>query len=209
MKRLTIPFLFLLYFFTLYNAEQNLEPIICIDPGHGGMDSGTSVDGLKESDIVLKISFVIKEVLDDLGYITVLTRESKDSLCEGKFIKKEDMDKRIKIVDDSNASILISIHLNYFADEIYSGAQLFYSDKNHQSKKLAQYIQDSIKDNLNNTNRTVVYRDNIYLLNKVKIPSCIIECGFMSNKEELKNLIDYNYQKNLAYAIALGIGQFI
>lgn len=209
MKRLTIPFLFVCYFLTLYNVEQNIETIVCIDPGHGGMDSGTSVDGIKESDIVLNISFVIKEVLDDLGYITVLTRKTKESLCEGKFIKKEDMNKRIKIIDDSNANILISIHLNYYADEKYSGAQIFYSNLNHQSKDLATYIQNSIKTNLNNTSRKAVYRDNIYLLNKVRIPACIIECGFMSNKEELKNLLDYNYQKDLAYAIYLGISEFI
>ena len=61
MKRLTIPFLFVCYFLTLYNVEQNIETIVCIDPGHGGMDSGTSVDGIKESDIVLNISFYSTE----------------------------------------------------------------------------------------------------------------------------------------------------
>ena len=117
MKKIIIILSFLICIYSLINAEAfiDINKIIVIDPGHGGMDTGASIGNIHESDIVLDISFKIKEVFEDYGYWVILTRESKESLCDGKFIKREDMKKRVNIVNNSNACLFISIHLNKFS----------------------------------------------------------------------------------------------
>ncbi|MDE6013759.1 MAG: N-acetylmuramoyl-L-alanine amidase, partial [Anaeroplasmataceae bacterium] len=55
----------------------------------------------------------------------------------------------------------------------------------------------------------IVQRDNIFLLNKVTIPSCIVECGFMSNQEELKLLQTEEYQYKMAYALLYGVEDYL
>ena len=162
------------------------------------MDIGASIGNIYESDLVLEMSFKIKKVLEKKGYLVILTRENKDSLCEGKFIKREDMNKRIGIINKSNARLVLSIHLNKFNIERYRGSQVFYSSINKENKILAEAIQNSLKSYLNNTDRTIVNRDNIYLLNRVNLPCCLIECGFMSNKEEFILLRDESYQYKFA-----------
>ena len=205
MKRLTIPFLFIFYIITLLNFNKSDTYIICIDPGHGGMDTGTTVSNINESDLVLEISLQLVKVLNQKGYITTLTRTTKESLCEDKFIKKEDMNNRLKIISNSSADIVLSIHLNYYHDNRYSGAQVFYSNTNLKSKDLAKHIQQSMPF----TTRNEVYRDNIYLLNRTTVPACIIECGFMSNEIELAKLQDLKYQINLCESISYGLTKFI
>jgi N-acetylmuramoyl-L-alanine amidase len=182
---------------------------IVIDPGHGGMDGGTSVGDVLESDLTLEISFKLKEVLEKKGYKVTLTRENKDALCEGKFIKRVDMNKRVDIVNKSNADLALSIHLNNYSDSKYRGAQVFYCDNVEENEKLALTIQNALNDNLKNTNRKIVKRDNIYLLNRVVIPTCIIECGFMSNYNEFLLLKSVEYQYKLAEVITRGVKQYL
>lgn len=190
-------------------AIENDTKIIVIDPGHGGMDCGAKVGDIFESDLVLEISKKIKIVFEKYGYIVILTRNNKESLCESKFVKKEDMNKRIKIVNESNAAIALSIHLNKFSIPKYRGAQVFYSNANKNNAILAKSIQDSLKNTLNNTDREYLERNNIYLLNRITIPMCIIECGFMSNADELKLLLDEHYQYNIALALLKGVNNYI
>jgi N-acetylmuramoyl-L-alanine amidase len=194
----------LLSFLTTSYANVTL-PHIVLDAGHGGMDGGTSVVNVLESDLTLEIVFKIREVLVNKGYVCTLTRESKDALCDGKFIKKVDMNKRVEIINDSNADLAISIHLNSYSDSKYRGAQVFYCDNIEDNYKLASIMQESLKTNLKNTDRKIVIRNNIYLLNRVIVPTCIIECGFMSNPNELTLLKSMEYQYMLANAIEYGI----
>lgn len=173
------------------------------------MDIGASIGNIYESDLVLEISKKIKEVFEKKGYIVILTRETKDSLCKGKFIKREDMNKRLNIINNSNARVAISIHLNKFNIERYCGAQVFFANTNQDNKKLAKILQASFKNYLKNTDRSMVKRDNIYLLNRVSIPCCLIECGFMSNKKEFELLRDNKYQYKFAEALLIGINNYL
>ncbi|MBQ3253986.1 MAG: N-acetylmuramoyl-L-alanine amidase [Acholeplasmatales bacterium] len=177
---------------------------IVIDPGHGGMDTGCSYGDIYESDMNLDISLILEDIFISNGYNVILTRKNKDSLCEDRFIKKEDMNKRIEIINNSNAIMCLSIHLNMFSDSQYRGAQVFYSNANDKNKYLAENVQNSIRNMLNNTDRVEMLRDNIYLLNKSIIPTIIIECGFLSNENERYLLINKDYQTLLAYSIYYG-----
>lgn len=177
---------------------------VVIDPGHGGMDSGCNIGDIEEEEINLNIAFYLKDILLANGVDVVMTRENNEALCEDKFIKKEDMNNRLNIINSSNADMLISIHLNMFSSPFYHGAQTFYSKVNEKSKMLAENVQASIKTLLKNTDRVPQKRDNIYILNRVSIPAIIVECGFLSNEEERSNLIDSDYQYAMAYSIFLG-----
>ena len=211
MKKIYI-FLSSLFIFvsSLITSYANVTPYhVVLDAGHGGMDGGSNVGDIKESDLVLEIVLNLKEILEKNGFIVTLTRTSKDALCEGKFIKKVDMNNRIKIINNSNADLALSIHLNYYSDSKYRGAQVFYSDNNEQNYNLAFSIQNTFINELRNTNRKVVVRNNIYLLNRVLIPICIIECGFMSNFNELTLLKTKEYQQSLSIIIMNGIISYL
>ena len=190
-------------------AEPNSSCTIILDPGHGGVDGGASIGEIKESNLTLAISIKIKEVFEKNGITVLLTRETEDDLSPNGFVKREDMLKRVNMINSSNASLALSIHLNKFNIERYRGAQVFYSVTNSLNSLLAETIQKSLIQYLKNTDRKIVKRDNVFLLNKVTIPCCIVECGFMSNKEELAMLQTEEYQYKLAYALLYGVEDFL
>lgn len=191
--------------FVITSKADVITKQIIIDAGHGGTDGGAYVNNILEADLNLEIAYVIKEIFEENGYIVDMTRINKDSLCDSEFIKKEDMNKRINLINSKNYLCFISIHQNTYVNPIYKGSQIFYSAINSNSKILAENIQNSIIINLNNTRRSPIKRDNIYLLNKALPPGVIVECGFLTNLEESKLLQNYEYQKLLGYSIFYGV----
>ena len=190
--------------FVLINSDAAIEKKLIIDPGHGGRDAGASYNGVVEAELNLAIALKLKTIFEENGYIVDLTRYDEKDLCAGDFIKKKDMNKRINMINSNNYLACISIHQNIYSDSKYYGAQVFYNDNNQINKKFAQNVQESLKFFLNNTTRQVVKRDNIYLLNRVVIPTIIVECGFITNLEESTLLQDENYQYKLAYCLYYG-----
>ncbi|MCM1556986.1 MAG: N-acetylmuramoyl-L-alanine amidase [Anaeroplasma bactoclasticum] len=211
-KRYLFIFLFICIAFVIFTtkilAEEN-PLVVYIDPGHGGIDGGATVGNIKESELTLEISKKIKEVFENNSIQVILTRDTSDDLSDGDFVKREDMLKRVNKINTSSAFLALSIHLNKFSIEKYRGAQVFYSKTNSNNQLLAEIMQASLCNYLKNTERKIVKRDNIFLLNKVTIPCCIIECGFMSNKEELQLLQTEEYQYKLAYALLYGVEDYL
>lgn len=191
------------------NVEAYSNNRIIIDPGHGGMDAGASVGDVNEDDLNLEIAFVLRDVFEQNGYYVDMTRYDEEDLCDGKFIKREDMNKRIEMINNGQYLLCVSIHQNKFSNSKFFGSQTFYSDVNKNNKLLAENVQQSLKTYLGNTSREAKKRDNVYLLNKTIIPSCIVECGFMSNNEELKLLMNKDYQYKLANSIYYGCLTFL
>ena len=190
---------------------------IVLDAGHGGIDSGTSSDDktIFEKDINLAITLKLKELIESSGGLVVLTRDDDSSLYEESGNKttrqkyNENLKNRKKIADESNADMFISIHLNYFTQSKYYGAQTFYPESNKDGKALASCIQDEFKRVVDNRNNRVIKpRNDLYLLKDCKIPSALIECGFLSNEKEAKLLNDEEYQEKIAWAIYSGIQKY-
>lgn len=190
---------------------------IVLDAGHGGIDSGTSSDDktIFEKDINLAITLKLKELIESSGGLVVLTRDDDSSLYEENGNKttrqkyNENLKNRKKIADESNADMFISIHLNYFTQSKYYGAQTFYPESNKDGKALASCIQDEFKRVVDNSNNRVIKpRNDLYLLKDCKIPSALIECGFLSNEKEAKLLNDEEYQEKIAWAIYSGIQKY-
>lgn len=180
--------------------------VIVIDAGHGGFDPGALSDnGVEEQQINLKIALKLQRLLEESGTTTVLTRANEDSVGE---TKREDMKNRKQIRDIEDSDMYVSIHLNSFPQENVKGAQTFYSG-NEESKKLAELVQKKLKEVVDTGNNRVAKElSTVYLLKNTKNPSIIVECGFLSNNEELKKLQDDTYQEKLAWAIYLGIIEY-
>lgn len=183
---------------------------IVIDPGHDGIyDTGTSVGNYNEGDINLKISQKLKNILDE-DYNVILTREDENFLGNSNhFVKRDDLNQRIAIINNSKCDLFISIHQNFFPYDAYHGAEVHYNNNiNSFNKGVAFLLLNSIKMTLNNTTREIKENNDVYILKHISKPGCLIECGFMSNKEELSKLIEDDYQNSMARAIKKGIDTY-
>jgi len=188
---------------------------IVIDAGHGGFDGGAvAYDKSSEKDINLEIALKLRDVFIVSGFNVVMTREedvSTDNNGVGKSSKKKDMYKRLKVLNEDSDNIFISIHQNKFSDPRVSGAQVFYGGNNKYSKGIAKSIQGSINDVLQPKKHKVEVKakKDLFLLYKAKVPAVLIECGFISNKDELVKLKDEEYQNKIAMTILGGVLNFL
>jgi N-acetylmuramoyl-L-alanine amidase len=180
-----------------------LNKIIIIDPGHGGLDSGGVVGNIYEKQINLSISKELAKILESNGATVILTRTGDYDLSKPNALyrKKSDFDNRILLINESNANMYLSIHLNMYTNSFYKGPQVFYSLQNPKNKILAEEIQKALNQ-FSSSNRKSKPIKNVYMYDKLLIPGVLIECGFMSNKIELNNLQNKQYQKNLVKAIS-------
>ena len=199
------------YFIGVLNVKAS-KMVIYIDPGHGGIDGGCiSSNGEYEKEIVLDIAYSLKEYLELNGYYPLMTRSGDYDLASYNSInrKREDIIKRTDMINNSNCKLAISIHANAYPSSKEKGAQVFYNNKNDNSKKLAEFIQDNLKEKLNNTDRLAMDLNNKYILENVKCPIVIVEVGFLSNKEEAELLKTSDYQKVMGYTIGEAIINFL
>ena len=187
---------------------------IIIDPGHGGVDGGaTSCTGALESNINLEIALRLNDLICLLGYDTALIRTTDKSIyTQGKTIaakKVSDLKERVRIVNDTEKAILVSIHQNYFTDSRYSGAQVFYAN-NSDSIALAKEVQKKMVSSLNpGSSRQEKKAAGIYLMDHINCTGILVECGFLSNPSEEAKLRDPEYQIRLCCVIATSIGNYL
>lgn len=187
---------------------------IIIDAGHGGVDGGaTSCTGKLESAYNLEISLRLRDVFHLLGYPTRMIRTTDTSVyTKGDTIatqKMSDLKERVRIVNESEQNILISIHQNQFSDARYSGAQVFYANDTG-SRTLAESMQIALVRALNpGSNRKAKQAKGIYLMEHIENPGILVECGFLSNPEEEHKLNSPEYQKQLCCVIAAAAADFV
>lgn len=188
---------------------------ILIDPGHGGVDPGTTGDLDKaEAPINLDISTKLMKFLEGGGFEVEMTRYDENALYTEKSPtirakKNEDLDNRVKVINNSNADLVISIHLNSFPQKQYSGAHVFYKKNCESSKIAAEILQDNLKEILDkNNNRVPQIKKDMKIMDNSNIPIILIECGFLSNNEEEKKLLTAEYQEKVAWAIYTGLMKY-
>ncbi|MDQ0091854.1 N-acetylmuramoyl-L-alanine amidase [Paenibacillus anaericanus] len=185
---------------------------IALDAGHGGPDGGAvSKQGIIEKDINLAVALYLRDYLQQAGAIVVMTREDDRDLAGAdtkgyKKRKSEDLKQRVRFIEENEAKLFLSIHMNSVPSSRWSGAQTFYNKQNEDSVNLAQLVQQELKVNLENTDRVAKQSDKtVYLLEALKIPAVLVEVGFLSHPEESKWLKDDAYQRKVAGAIYKGI----
>lgn len=188
---------------------------VIVDAGHGLPDGGTvGVSGSIEQKINLDIALKLKEVLDGKNIKVIMTRENENGLWDSDSVsirekKVSDMNNRLKIMEESNADLFISIHMNSYPNTNTSGLRVFYAPNHKEIMPLAEYIQKRIQE-ITGAKTTVVKSadKSLFLMKNPPVPAILVECGFLSNHAEEKKLQDSDYQARLAWAIADAIENY-
>ncbi len=192
---------------------ENKYPVIIIDAGHGGEDGGAvGVDGTNEKDINLSIALKLNDILTVMGYSTRMVRTedisvhnpNADTIRERK---ATDIHNRAAIMEEYEKCLYISVHQNKYDDSSIWGAQTFYSPNDDASKSLAQFIQNSISAQIQPNNKRLIKESgtSVYVLYNATKPAVMVECGFVSNPNELLQLKKEEYQYQMAFSIMSGI----
>lgn len=214
----------MLYFTFMANSSADgvmtkpvLKQTVIIDAGHGGDDGGAiGIDGTVEKDINLDIALKLEKLLKFYGFDVIMTRTEDIMTCDDgldslRKRKVSDIHNRFDVLEKNPDAVFISIHQNKFEDNSQHGTQVFYSGNNDESKLLAESIQNSIVSVLQPDNSRVVKKSGsgIYLLYHAKLPSVLVECGFISNPAEVKKLNDEKYRMKIAILIADGLIKYL
>ena len=175
-------------------------------------DSGASSNsGVTEEAINLSITKKVQSLLEQSGSIVLLTRSDENGIYDLdkssiRNKKVNDIKNRVKIGNESSADIFVSIHLNKIPQSQYYGWQTFFKNGNEASKNLANCIQNGLNNSIQKENKRESLRlTGKYIIDHVEIPISIVECGFLSNPEEEKQLQSDEYQNRLAWGIYTGI----
>lgn len=196
------------------NTPSQREHCIIIDPGHGGEDGGAvSCTGLPESRYNLEISLRLQDLMHLLGYETYMIRTEDISVyTKGESLsqkKASDLKQRVRIVNETEGALLLSIHQNHFPDPQYLGAQVFYAGT-AGSEDLAKQLQALFAESLNPGSRRQAKKSSgIYLMEHIRSPGVLIECGFLSNPQEERSLRNPAYQKKLSAVIGVAVSRFL
>lgn len=203
-------------------ADGGAVPItaVVIDAGHGGEDGGaSSASGVVEKNVNLSVAFALRDLFEAAGIPVVMTR-TEDILL---YDRNMDFKGRKKVLDlaarqliaervagetsaAGGTSLFISIHMNAFPAPQYSGMQVWYGAGNTTSQTVANGIQSaSLSLMPDNRRKTKAAGSNIYLLDRIKTPAVLVECGFLSNPEEADKLATEAYQRALAAVIFAGV----
>ncbi len=197
------------------NTEDVSQSQICvvIDAGHGGDDPGKiGINQLLEKDVNLSIALKVRQYLEAQGIRVVMTREDENGLYDSGAPNKkvQDMKRRVALIEETAPTITVSIHQNSYPEEYVHGAQVFYYDGSRDGQLLAQLLQEQLVQKLDPENhRQIKANDSYYLLKKTDVPIVIVECGFLSNQAEAKLLGQEEYQDRVAWAIHMGILQYL
>ena len=183
--------------------------VIVIDPGHGGNDNGAEVNNVLEDEINLSIAKILYQKLFDQGCIVHVTRSGDYDLAplDSPTRKMKDLKRRTQFINEVNADLFISIHLNIFIQEQVKGIQVFYQQYKDESKKLAKSLQNEFNKLINEKNKKPKIGD-YYILNNTYPTGVLIECGFLSNDEDRLNLNNHDYQDKICKIIYKGILDF-
>ncbi|WP_042353566.1 N-acetylmuramoyl-L-alanine amidase CwlD [Bacillus rubiinfantis] len=184
--------------------------IILLDPGHGGPDGGAGSNDALEKDIALSISLKVRDYLQQQGALVVMTRETDKDLADPETRgysrrKVEDLKKRLEMINNPDHDLFASIHLNAIPSARWSGAQTFYASHHEENARAAKFIQEELRNNLENTNRRAKPINSVYILKHAKNPGVLVEVGFLSNPMEKENLKLDSYQEKVADSIYRGI----
>ena len=197
-------------YFTAIRLTFQPKPLytIVIDAGHGGRDGGAigKNTGVTESELNLMYAKELQSLCEDYGIGVVMTRSDMNGLYDESATnkKKSEMERRKSIINGSGADIMISLHMNAFPLPSSNGAYVFYAKGSEQGLNLAKSVQTSLCQSFDNARQYVSVGD-YFVLNYSTMPSVLVECGFLSNPQEEKNLQSKEYCEKFCYSLLAGI----
>ena len=165
---------------------------IILDAGHGGKDRGASKNDVLEKDINLQVTYKLKELLELRGAYIILSRQDDTYLS---------LEERAEFANGHTADLFVSVHCNsYEEDDAVAGFEAYYY-QNRTAKSVADHILAGLKEDGQFKTRNVK-PEEFYVLVNTQMPAILLELGFITNAEELRNLCDEAYQYALAEVIA-------
>lgn len=186
---------------------------ILLDAGHGGVDGGVSgvKTKVKESDLNLLVVKELKRQAEEVGLSVVLTRSTDAGLYGSatKDRKKKEMERRKKIIEAENPTLVVSVHMNAYPVSTRRGAQVFFKKGDERAVRLADILQQRLNGLETNEKPYNPLSGDYYILNCSKIPSCIVECGFLSNEKDEALLSSPAFRKKLCSALLGGICEYL
>jgi N-acetylmuramoyl-L-alanine amidase len=194
----------------------NFDTVI-VDPGHGGSDEGAFGHSLKEKIITLELAHRLVSRLNALGFTAILTREADQYVS---------LPQRVAIANAVPGAIFISLHCNFSDNATAHGIEIYHCEAKSEGtnirvtmsagdaeaisdveSRLAQALGDSVMERLHCESRGLKIA-NFYVVRNVNFPAVLVECGFLSNAEDAKQLADESYRERLAQALAAGIAAY-
>ena len=196
---------------TSLNSESDVITFV-IDAGHGGEDGGAfASDGTAEKELNLEMAKSVALLLELNGNNVRMTRTDDTLLydhygdLENYKGKKKiyDLKNRVRITEEYKNPVYIGIHMNSFSSTKYKGMQVYYSKNNQSSASRAEVVQENTSKYMQEWNKRTVKRadSSIYILDNLECPAVLIECGFLSNGEDLTLLKDSAYRRDMASVI--------
>ena len=177
-------------------------PLVAIDAGHGGVDGGSDRKGVLEKEVNLEIAERLAEKLEDLGFEVLMIREDNDT-----FITKQD---RAAKANEAGADVYISVHQNTYEeqDNEVSGVETYYCEDTEGSKRFAELVHTGVVTATGARDRNLRETDGLYVVREANMPSCLVECSYLTNKKEREAIVTQEYQDKLAEGMAEGIYKF-
>lgn len=177
--------------------------LVVLDAGHGGSDPGSlgkDESGEKiiayEKDMNLSITLMVRDILSENGIETALTRS--DDTYVG-------LAERTDFANERNAALFVSVHNNSIPDSEYKGSMVLFYMSSEKGRELAKNILDEMVEAAGTIDRGLRDGTNMAVIKRTDMPAVIVECGCLTNSEELSNLMDESFRKKLAEGIAEGI----
>ncbi|WP_353893334.1 N-acetylmuramoyl-L-alanine amidase [Proteinivorax hydrogeniformans] len=185
------------------SPQPGLKPLegktIVLDPGHGGSNTGAVGNGLLEKEVVLEISLIAEKKLKDQGANVLLTRRQD---------RRVSLSERVRVANDNNADIFVSVHVNGFTDPTARGTETYwYTRGSSSSRRLAQIMQRRMLSALNRRDRGVK-QANFYVLRETDMPAVLLEPLFITNPEEAELIQRKETKEKIAEVILNGIIEF-
>ncbi len=201
---------------TFVSASASVPPVLLIDAGHGGEDGGAvAPDGRTEAELNWDIAIRLDALARFWGVPTQMTRPDNEidypvSAQTLAAKKKADQDARLSIIHDTTGGVLISIHQNNYPAASPNGIQVFFGPE-PGGEDLAAGMQENLTAQLCPDNRRVAgpIDGSIYLMKNARCPAVLVECGFLSNPEELQKLETESYRMELAVVLLASYRQYI
>ena len=185
----------------LPNIKQNKFSVV-LDPGHGGPDPGAiGIGGMRETDIVLEVSKIVKKLLSEKGVKVFLTRKNEIDM---------DLPPRVSFANNTDADIFVSIHANASRGKRkdINGLETFYF-RGWRGRLLAKRIQKQILRVSPGSPDRGVKQGRFYVVKNTKMPAVLVEIGFLTGRLDARRLEKTSHRKRLAYAIAKGILEYL
>ena len=202
-----ICFFLLVISFQVISAKELplFQKVIVVDAGHGGRDPGTRYGNTLEKDLNLEIAKVLEKELLKQGAIVYMTRDEDEDLSKTSDYRKKraDLRRRVNFIEEKESDLYLSIHLNWYKDYYYGGAEILYNNINKNNQVLATNLKESL------TNNNIKTRDlkttNLYMYRNTNVVGVLVECGFLSNKNDRYLLKTKWYQEKFSKALVEGV----